>query len=329
MRAGNAVTFPVSYATGTGLFVPGERGTRRLAHPVATGLVGTLSPAGVPLGSGAVLYNSFLQESPALRVSHGAARDTVFAREALSAAVRRDGAVAYFLGLKRFVEPKRFLGHVVVRDGDRIVRWSSHAGRYVVAAWAGRRLLGYRLREGWPDLLVFDGPRRVRRLARAGALVALSPDGTRAVISTYGASPPRLRLMDLASGRPLDRLVLSEPVKGVSVDWVVESGWWEGDLVTAPASAGVLVLQVRGDALSPFQVLRFEASGFSSGVVWQPVFAGSDREIAVRLELESRPREAVPRAALVVCDRQTLRCVQGPTTGSPNGPWAVYNPSRP
>lgn len=262
-------------------------------------------------------------------MSHGAARDTVFAREALSAAVRRDGAVAYFLGLKRFVEPKRFLGHVVVRDGDRIVRWSSHAGRYVVAAWAGRRLLGYRLREGWPDLLVFDGPRRVRRLARAGALVALSPDGTRAVISTYGASPPRLRLMDLASGRPLHRLVLSEPVQDVSVDWVVESGWWEGDLVTAPASAGVLVLQVRGDALSPFQVLRFEASGFSSGVVWQPVFAGSDREIAVRLELESRPREAVPRAALVVCDRQTLRCVQGPTTGSPNGPWAVYNPSRP
>ena len=329
VRLGDPSSFPISYVAGNQLFDADDRTTRRLAGAVGTDLVGTLSPAGVPIDSGAIIYNSSSLRSPILRITEADGnRDRVFAREALSAAVRRDGAVAYFQGLRPFVEPKRFLGHVVVREGNRVLRWTASPGRYVVAAWAGNRLLTYRLREGWPDLLVLDGSGRARRLAKAGALVAVSPDGNRAVISRYGATPPRLTLVDLGTGRSLDRLLLSKPVDGFSLDWVIESGSWRRNLVAAPANAGVVIFRVVGDALSVIQVLQFDTSRFTPGS-WQPQFVRSDQEIAVRAELVSPPREAIPRAALIVCDRQTLRCSQGPTVGSFNGPWPIYDPSRP
>jgi hypothetical protein len=329
LRTGNPRSFPVSYVAGNELFDAGTGRTRVLGAAAGAGLLGTLSPAAVPLRAGAVIYNSFAHASPVLRVSEAnGRREQIFARDALSAAVRRDGAVAYFQGSKPFVKPKRFLGHVIVRERNSTVRWSSRPGRYVVAAWAGSRLLVYRLREGWPDLLVLDGSQRVRRISRAGALVAISPDGARAVISIYGATPPRVRLVDVETGRPLDRLVLSEPVDGFGVDWLIESGSWHGDLVTASGSAGVVVLRVRGDSIAPVQVLGLDTFSFSPPG-WQPVFVRSDRDVAVRVELVSRPREAIPRAALMVCNRHALRCVRGPITGSADGPWLVYDPSRP
>jgi hypothetical protein len=57
--------------------------------------------------------------------------------------------------------------------------------------------LPHRTREpvaGWPDLLALDGPGRIRVLGQRSALVAVSPDGRRAMVSLYGAEPPLVRL---------------------------------------------------------------------------------------------------------------------------------------
>jgi hypothetical protein len=171
-------------------------------------------------------------------------------------------------------------------------------------------------------LLVLDRPRRVRRLARAGALVAVSPNGRRVFVSTYGAKPAVVRVLDVASGREEARLRLGRE----SARWVTESGSWVGTTVVAPASAGLVVFTVASRRIAVAQILRFQAG---AGPVLEPRADGAGRHIFAWLELAPRPRQAIADARLLRCDRLTLRCATAATASSADPPRPLYNPSRP
>jgi hypothetical protein len=299
----------------------------RLGGAVNATLLGTLAPVAIPApgGDGALAYTSSLNRTPTVRVYEPATRrDTVVATSALSAAWGRPGLAYFKASRPRLADPRTYLGHVVVRQAPRAPprRWTPAEGRYIVAAWAQRRLLVYRLRPGWPDLLVLDGPRRVRVLARSGALVAVSPDGRRVFVSTYGAQPAVVRVLDVASGREEARVRLG----GEGVRWVTESGSWVGTDVVAPASAGLVVFSVAPRRITVAQILRFQAGRFP---VSEPRADRAGRHIFAWLELAAQPRQAIADAQLLRCDRLTLRCATVATGSSADPPRPLYNPSRP
>jgi hypothetical protein len=108
-------------------------------------------------------------------------------------------------------------------------------------------LLAYRVPRAkgrWPDLLALDGPGRARILARRSGLVALSPDGRRALLTKYGASPPVVSVVDVERGVEEARLRLREDAQTAPVQWVTESGTWTGRFVVAKASPGLIVLSL-------------------------------------------------------------------------------------
>jgi hypothetical protein len=318
----------VAYVVGRDAFGVGSvRPIARLGGVVDATLLGTLNPVAVPAPgrAGAIVYTSSLGRVPVVRVHEPSTRrDAIVDKSALSVAWGEPGLAYVKVPRARLGAARRYLGHVVVREALRArpLRWTAAPGRYVVAAWARRRLLAYRLRLSWPDLVVLDGPRRVRRLARAGALVAVSPDGRRAFVSTYGARPPVVRVLDVATGREDARLTLGRD----GVDWVTESGSWAGDHVVAPASTGLVVFRVRPRRISVEQILRFRSDAFP---VLEPRMDAAGRQILVRVELAPRPREPIPGAQLLRCDRLTLRCASAAKGSSADPPRPLYNPSRP
>lgn len=308
-------------------YVTGDRlGTLRLDAPVTTTLIANLAPAAVPdEGRGRIAYNAWVGDRPVVRVRDGG--DTVLAEGAYSPAWRDDGAVAYFLALRpelaRLEAIRRYRGHVVVRErlAGMPVRWTRAPARYVVAAWAGDRVLAYRITSGWPEVLALDAPGRVRVLARDTALVAVSPDGRRIFVSTYGAEPPLVRVLDVASGRELARRRVP------SVRWIVEAGSWRNGRVAASASAGVALFRLERGKILLEEVLRLDRV-FPTGV-FEPQLDESGRHVTTWGALESEPRQAFASAAVVECDLAERRCVRGPDVSSAVGLRLVYDPSRP
>ncbi|HEV3479561.1 MAG TPA: hypothetical protein VG144_08940 [Gaiellaceae bacterium] len=298
---------------------------RVLRAAVHAPLVATLAPPALRRGD-VVAYNAWGRNRPVIRLHNLETGDDVVLEEgAFSLAWRSDGALATFRGVTRVVDdPRKYVGHVVVRAAPYAPRqaWTRTPGRYVVAAWAGKRLLVYRLRRGWPDLVVLDGPGRVRRLTRAGALVAVSPDGRRAFVATYGASPPVVRVLDVGRGVEVSRLTLRPPVR-----WLLESGSWTGDLVVATVSGGVAMFRVRQGRIELAQVLRLPPTEIP--IALHEPRSADGRRIVGWAEMASRPRQAIASAMLVECDRVALRCVRGVVTSSAAPPRVVYNPSRP
>jgi hypothetical protein len=327
-----------AYVAGDRAFAVGSDSDEEpLAGPVNTTLFATLAPAAVsgPPGSNLLAYNSWRGRRPLVRVRDlEADSEQIVDEGAFSIAWRKDGTLAYAKAVKPNLRtPARYPRHVVVRESLDAppVRWTSKPDRYVVAAWAGDQLLVYRLTKTWPDLLVFAGREDARVLAEASALVALSPDGRRAFVSTWGASPPVLRVVDVASGAELATSSLAGelvPPAGEPVRFVVGSGSWAGDLVVASVNAGVAVFRIGADKIALEQILGFSADVFPLGPL-EPRIDAAGRRLVVWAELQGRPRQAIPPAAVVECDRLALACRVGPELASVPGPRLVYNPSRP
>jgi hypothetical protein len=294
-----------------------------LDAPVRAPLQGTLSPVAVPDRAGRrVAYNSLRGRRPVLRVYDAAGRDRPLAEGAYSFAWRNDGAVAYVKALRlELTSFNRYRGQVVVRRSlaARPVRWTAAPGRYVVAAWAGPRLLLYRLSaRGFPDLLVVDGPGQMRRLAAASALVAVGPEGDRAAVARYAESPPVVRLLDLSTRREVASVRLAD------MRWVVEAGSWVGNRIAAATSAGIAILRVEPQRVELEQVLRLDRSTFELGP-FEPQLDASGRSIVAWAERTPRPREPLSPAVVLACDRFKFRCRRTPDA---HGIRLVYNPSR-
>ena len=317
----------VAYVAGREAFDVAGRSRIRLGGPVSAALFGTLAPVAVPSPATpwSFAYTSARGRVPVVRAHDaGSGRDVVVEEGALSVAWGARGLAYVDAPAARIAAPRPFRGHVVVRrlPGAQAARWSAAPAQYVVAAWAGSRLVAYRLQPSWPDLVVFDAPGRPRRLARAGALVAISPDGSRAFVSSYDARPAVVRVLDVATGREHARLTLRRE----DARWVIESGSWVGDEVVAPASTGLVVFRVRPRQIAVAQLLRFRSDAFP---VLEPRLEPDGGHVVARVELASRPREALPPARLLRCDRVTLRCASVAAGSSADPPRALFNPSRP
>ena len=315
--------------------VPGIGRRQRLAAPVNAALTGTLAPAAVPPPGGgrSVAYHAFDDGRPVLRRYDAAGdRDVVIARGAFSVAWRRDRALAYFKALSPKVnDPRRYRGHIVVRSGGRETRWTERPARYVVAGWAGDRLLAYRLTRLSGDVIVLDGPGRQRMLMRNAFLVAISPDGRRAFTSRPDASGAGVRVVDLATGAPSAELSLrrDEASDGRQPTTFVSAGSWFGDRVVGATNLGLLVFRVSSSTIALEQELDIDPTVFPTSLQEPHAVDADGRRIVAWAELVAKPRQAVPDAALVECDRLTLRCRQGPSSPGLQPPRPVYNPSRP
>jgi hypothetical protein len=318
------------------LGLPGARGPRRLAGALNSPFTANLAPAAVPLARDgrAFAYHSFRAgRSVIRRYDAKRRRDSVIAEGAFSLASRRDdGTRAYVKGLKpKVADPASYRGHVVVRDRHRRgVRWTSRPGRYVVAAWAGERLIAYRLTDLSADVLAFDGPGRVRPLARNSFLVALSPDGRLAFTSEPDSAGATVRVIDVATGSATGRLSLrgsgaTDPVEPTTF---VAGGSWVGDHVVGATNLGLLVFKVESRRITLEQTINVDLTLFPTGLQ-EPRFDPSGRRILARAELLAKPRQALAEAALLDCDRMTLRCRQGPPAAGLQAPRVLYNPSRP
>lgn len=312
----------------------GSERAERLAGRINTTFLGTLSPPALvdPADGRRLVYSSFRRGAPAIRVRDIANdEERVLEDGAYSLAWRSDGALAYFKARRAQVtEIRRYVGHVVVRPAldAAPVRWTQESRRYVVAAWADERLLAYVIRgRSFPDLLVFDGPGRVRTLVRRSALVALSPDAAYAFVAEYAASPPIVRVLALDDGDEVARLVLEgDTAKGIT--FVLESGSWVGETVFAAVTYGVAAFHVRPPEIALEQLLTFDTTEFPVGPL-EPRADEQGKRILLWAELQARPREAVPPVAVLECDRGELSCVRVARGPSFPGARIVYNPSRP
>jgi hypothetical protein len=165
--------------------------------------------------------------------------------------------------------------------------WTEDGG-YLSPVWAGRQLLAWhhwqsadQLAPGeWPnfDLVVLDGPGQERSLASEAWLIAISPDGTR-VLVTQGWEPPdfnaTIRVLRISDGAELAALPL--PPRAT----LSGPGDWSGDQIVAS-----ITLDSRGEAASRAYLALFEV--------------GDNRLTMVRgFELDTAPLEAIAQQPVV------------------------------
>ena len=341
---------PAVYTVGrTLLGLPGHESVTLDAAPV-TPLAGWLTPVAVPSPDGRyVAYNAWRElreDDPALSwqdqgISPGdplarpsirlhdleSGIDRKYVDGGFSLAWRSDGAIAYFKGAERDHRAGvRYVGDVFVRDTVQrpANRWTQKTDRYVVAGWAGRTLLVYRVGAGESlDVLALDGPGKSNVLASNAGLVAISPDGTRALIEHGPESgPPRIDLLAIANGGRLASLDLTTVDPSVGV--VGYAGDWQGDLVAAASASGLALFRIAGDRIELARILRV-APG--QGIA-EPRFVGASRVTGWTTSSSG--------GAFVDCDRASGRCARAiplPATRGAEGfpAWRrpVYNPSRP
>jgi hypothetical protein len=341
---------PTLYTVGTSLLgVPGHAQVRLAAAPV-TPLAGWLAPASVPSPDGRyIAYNAWREvrkDDPALSwedqgISPGdplarpsirihdleTGADKPLVTGGFSLAWRSDGAVAYFKGADRdYRAGVPYIGQIVVREKARAPerQWTSTApDRYVVVGWAGSTLLAYRERDGEVlDVLAFDRAGKPRVLAAGAGLVAISPDGSQALVERGPETgPPRVQLLSVANGRRLASLDLTtvDPAVGV----VGYAGDWQDDLAVASSASGLAVFKIAGRSIELERAIRV-----AGGSVAEPRFAGAMRVTGWT--------STSAGGAFIDCSRITGRCgraVPLPAArgiqGFPTWRRPAYNPSRP
>lgn len=247
--------------------------------------------------------------TPSVRLRHlDTAREEVLAEGAYSPAWRGDGAIAYARGSDpQYRAGLPYTGHVVVRQlGQEEETWSFTEGRYVVAGWAGGRLIVYQDsgNESF-DIKVLDGPRAVRTLAPASSLLALSPDGERAAVATSAnGRSSEVQVLDVATGEPLATLA-TDPLTSL-----VYGGSWVGSRLVARGgdAAGPIVdvFEVGAASLRLVHVLRVDPR-LPNGLA-EPRLdpAGTDRITAWSYLPDSRTY------VLVRCELAAATCTSGP-----------------
>ena len=242
-------------------FVAGDRlGSTRLASPVVTNLIANLAPAAVPDATGErVAYNSWRGDRPLVRVRDGS--DIVLAEGAYRP---HGGATARSPTSRRCGPSRRRSPRSAViaatsssattsrsslcggRGSRRAT--SSPRGQATACSRTGSRAAG--------PSCSFSTARDGSAYSRDAALVAVSPDARNVFVSTYGESPPLVRVLDVGTGAERARL----RVPGVR--WIVEAGSWRGGRVAASASSGIAVFGVTDAKITLQRLLRLDRRDF-------------------------------------------------------------------
>jgi hypothetical protein len=321
---------PGAVVRGDGLFT-GEGVRSQLGAAVSGAMIGPLSPVAVRSSDGKlVVYNtwqelravgseeSFSKQAiadgdalgtPSLRVHDESGKDFLLAHGAYSAAWRQDGALAFVKGSDpEFRAGRSYTGQVVVRPDveGRDVAWTSKPAHYVVYAWAGDRLLFYRVGLGEKlELLVADGPGSIRPLAD-GSAIAVSPDAARIAVLSQDAA--NVRVLDIATGSELSWLDVTTAAPPLA--WLAYSGSWVGDHIVAPASSGLAVLHVGSGSLELEQVLSLDHAQFPVGVQEPRFVDAAGNEIAAAADIPPA-KGSGGVSFLLLCDRVTRTCGRG------------------
>ncbi len=271
--------------------------------------------------------------TPSIRmVDLATGEDRLVEEGAFSIAWRSDGAVAVFKGLTRDYHVNQpFVGQVLVRaDIDSAPEvWSAEAAEYVVLAWAGENLLVAReIDGGGHDLLAFSGPGSPRVLVPAGELVAVSPDGERALV--FSSATKMASLINVETGEASAALDVASATAGAgqSLGYLAYGGSWSNDTVVAESAAGIAVMDVSA-GIRVGDVLGFPSALFPMPI-HEPKFVGSDGSTIVAwAPIPGIGGDATERLYVhFVCEVATRHCAQGP----PRGDLVLYqvsNPSRP
>ncbi len=326
----------------------------RLAAPAIAPLAGGLAPVATPAPGGRlVAYNTWRElraidkekslgeqgiESgdpvgiPQIRVVDTASgTDRAFEEGSQTPAFRTDGRLAYALGLEPpFRVGVRYLSRVVVRetlDGVPAV-WTNEPANYFVYGWAGKRLVVYRQSQGEHlETLVLDGPGLVRVLADGAGVIALSPDGQRALLAEQ-AVPGRVWLVDLESGKELSSLDLGGVfgTDGAPAPWASASGDWSGSRAVATGGPGLLVLEVKGNELALQETLGIDAERYPGGLT-EPRFLDASGASVFASSLKDAGDGQVLGVGLV-CELATATCRETAAGDPKRWQRLVYSTSR-
>jgi hypothetical protein len=350
-EAGAVARPPKTFSVGSTLVGLGGEPVK-LAAPPVTPLAGWLTPAGVPSPDGRYLaYNTWRElrhDDPQLswsdqgiepgdRLATPSVRvfdteddsDELLEDGAFSLAWRSDGAVAYFRGAERdYRAAVSYVGDVVVRaslDAKPEV-WSPTRGRYIVVAWAGDRLVAYREHAGEAlDVVVFEGPGRMRVIAPDSALVALSPDGQQAFVEQGPAQGrPSVGVVELASGETVAELDLTKVDRRVGT--VSYAGDWLGRRVVAPSATGLAVFRVGAASITLDRTFEVEVP---QGLA-EPRFADSSGRRITAWASEGRGGFFLDCGVESgACERVVPYPAARRQRGFPTWRRPLYNPSRP
>ena len=340
-----------------GLFVASGRvegaHNSSLAGKASSPLSGWIAPVAVPTGDdGKLVYSTWRElrhddpklswskqgihpgdalAAPTLRIHDFASgRDKVVDKNSFSAAVRSDGTIAYVRGRDVYRAFTNYAGDIVVRSSLSAlpVVWSTEPAEYVVAAWAGSTLLAYRIGEGEKlDVLALDGPGRQRVLMPDANLVAISPDGTQALLADEADLPGSISVVNVSDGTIAATLDLGSLDQGIL--WAAYGGSWSGDLVAAPTNVGVAVFQIDGRAISLEELLKNDPHTLADGII-EPQFSGDTTHIVARGESAPNGTDTDEDTTTALeCDLTTATCLA--RTTAPGSAWLhpAYNPSRP
>jgi hypothetical protein len=306
-----------------------EKGARsELGAAVSGSMMGPLSPVAVRSTDGKLIAYNTWQELravdpqrsfsaqgigegaalgvPSLRIHDDQGKDFLFARGAYSAAWRPDGAIAFVRGVDPVFRARpAYDGQVVVRQSvhGRDVSWADAPAHYVVYAWAGDRLLFYRIGLGEKtELLVADAPGKIRSLTE-GTAIAVSPDAARVAVLSEDATS--VRILDIASGREQSWIDVTTATPALR--WVAYSGSWVGDHIVASASAGLAVFFVGPGSLKLEQVLSLDHADFPVGVQEPRFVDDSGNEIAASADVPPANGDSGV-SFLLRCDRVSRTC---------------------
>jgi hypothetical protein len=355
-------TLPIPFITneslrGLATEASGEQASLQLAAQAGGGLMGWNSPIAVPSPDGRyVAYNAWTQlvaydpahsassqgikqgdpfATPSIRiVDTSTGEDLLLEEGAFSVAWSANGSIAYFKGFERdypWMGP--YQGQVMVRSSleAKPVAWLTDPGEYIVHSWAGEHLLVY----GDSGVIALDAPGQPRVIAEQAGIVALSPDGSRILVTNQPGFP--IRLIEVSTGELLSELDVTAALKTPSGGQVVvvnHAGSWEGDSVAAqatldPAGSAILMLKVDGDTMSVAQLLEFPPEAFPMGVSEPQIVDPSGSRVVAWAPIKGSGGEA--KGVLYTyldCNVAEQSCGQSPPFGDllfhP-----LYNPSRP
>jgi hypothetical protein len=165
--------------------------------------------------------------------------------------------------------------------------WKPGVGSCLVAFFDSRdALLFYREAEDEDlTLLIADGPGQVRTVAEHAGLIALSPDGSLALLTHFDNPGAReVSLYNVADIAELDRIDVSsnDPPLGV----VGPSGDWVNDLVVADAAdpegvPGLVIFKVSDTKITLQQTLMFHPRDVPASLE-EPRFTNNGERVAVR-----------------------------------------------
>ncbi|MDQ1683121.1 MAG: hypothetical protein QOH99_1662, partial [Frankiaceae bacterium] len=134
-------------------------------------------------------------------------------------------------------------GRIEVRATARAapVTWWDKKGNHIIVGWAGSELVAYDQSEGEQlEAFVYDRPGHRRSLGVGEFVMAISPDGTRVVVSGNVDSPrpDQTDLIDVATGKILDTMPVAMSYGGA----------WIGDTLVARTNDGTVgFVRIAGD----------------------------------------------------------------------------------